>query len=113
MADATATRPGTDPDRASFTIALNTARDLLIQATGIIADTTIDLAGTIGRHILTHLMPDRRVRTRPRIVKRAISKYNGRGTIDRTSYTATINIDITQPPDLDNQPRTFTKQPWD
>ena len=31
MADATAAVPGTDPDRASFTIALHTARDQLIQ----------------------------------------------------------------------------------
>ncbi|MFC9695115.1 IS4 family transposase, partial [Kribbella sp. NPDC056951] len=33
MTDATNTQPGTDPDRASFTIALNAARDQLIQAT--------------------------------------------------------------------------------
>jgi hypothetical protein len=94
MADATSTRPGTDPDRASFTIALHTARDLVIQAAGIITGTVIDLAGTIGRHVLAALMPDRRIRTRPRIVKRAISKYNAKGLIDRTSYKATISIDI-------------------
>ncbi|MFD0856722.1 hypothetical protein ACFQ07_31105 [Actinomadura adrarensis] len=39
-------------------------------------------------------MPDRRVRTRPRVVKRAISEYNAKGTIDRTSYKATISINI-------------------
>jgi hypothetical protein len=95
MADATGTRPDTDPDRASFTTALHTARDLVIQAAGVIADTTIDLVGTIGRHALTHLMPDRRLRVSPRIVKRAISKYQARGpNIDRTSYKATIGIDI-------------------
>jgi hypothetical protein len=99
MADATGTRPEIDPDRASFTIALHTARDLVIQAAGIIADTVIDLVGTIGRHILTNLMPERRIRTRPRVVKRAISKYNAKGTIDRTSYKATITIDILATPD--------------
>jgi len=99
MADATATRPDTDPDRASFTIALHTARDLVIQAAGVIADTVIDLAGTIGRRVLAALMPDRRIRTRPRVVKRAISKYNAKGTIDRTSYKATIRIDILTAPD--------------
>ncbi|MCA2189679.1 IS4 family transposase [Nonomuraea cavernae] len=99
MADATGTRPEIDPDRASFTIALHTARDLIIQAMGVIADTVIDLVGTIGRHILTNLMPERRIRTRPRVVKRAISKYNARGTIDRTSYKATIRIDILTTPD--------------
>jgi hypothetical protein len=40
MADATSTQPGIDPNRASFTIALNTARDQLIQAAGVIAGTT-------------------------------------------------------------------------
>ncbi|WP_180685615.1 IS4 family transposase [Streptomyces gossypiisoli] len=94
MADATGTRPDTDPDRASFSIALNTARDLLVQAAGVFNDTVVDLVGTIGRRVLADLMPDRRIRTRPRVVKRAISKYNARGTIDRTSYKATISIDI-------------------
>jgi Transposase DDE domain len=95
MADATGTRPEIDPDRASFTTALHSARDLVIQAAGIIADTTIDLVGTIGRHVLDHLMPDRRPRVCPRTVKRAISKYQARGPhIDRTSYQATISIDI-------------------
>ncbi|MFG1805712.1 IS4 family transposase [Streptomyces sp. NPDC049040] len=93
MADATATRPGADPDRASFSIALNTARDLLVQATGVIS-TAVDLVGTIGRRVLADLMPDRRIRTRPRVVKRAISRYNAKGTVDRTSYKATISIDI-------------------
>lgn len=95
MADATGTRPEIDPDRASFTTALHAARDLVIQATGVIAETTIDLVGTIGRHVLDHLMPARRLRVCPRIVKRAISKHQARGpTIDRTSYKATIGIDI-------------------
>jgi hypothetical protein len=94
MADATSTRPHPDPDRASFSIALHTARDLVIQATGIITATVIDLVGTIGRRVLADLMPDRRIRTRPRVVKRAISKYNAKGTIDRTCYKATISIDI-------------------
>jgi Insertion element 4 transposase N-terminal/Transposase DDE domain len=95
MADATSTRPGTDPDRASFTIAWQTARDQLIQAADVIAGTTIDLLGQIGRHVLANLMPARRLRVSPRIVKRAISKYQARGpTIDRTNYKATVSIDI-------------------
>jgi Insertion element 4 transposase N-terminal/Transposase DDE domain len=95
MADATACVPGTDPDRASFTIALHAARDQLIQATGIIASTIIDLAGTIGRHVLAGLLPARRLRVSPRIVKRAISKYQARGPdVDRASYKATISIEI-------------------
>lgn len=97
MADATATQPGTSPDRASFTIALNTARDQVIQAANVIAGTVIDLIATIGRHVLDHLLPERRIRTRPRVVKRAISKYNARGIVDRTTYKATISIDVHMP----------------
>ncbi|KAA2248886.1 IS4 family transposase [Solihabitans fulvus] len=100
MTDATNTRPDLDPDRASFTIAWQTARDQVVQAAGVIADTVIDLVGTIGRHVLTDLMPARRLRVCPRIVKRAISKYQARGpAIDRTSYKATIGIDILTPAD--------------
>lgn len=99
MADATSTQPGIDPDRASFTIALHTARDQLIQAAGVIASTTIDLVGKIGRALLDNLLADRRLRVSPRIVKRAISKYNARGPhINRTSYKATLSIDILTPP---------------
>ncbi|MFB6396487.1 IS4 family transposase [Polymorphospora lycopeni] len=95
MTDATDTIPGLAPDRASFTIALQTARDQVIQAANVIADTVIDLVGTIGRRVLATLMPDRRVRTKPRTVKRAISKYNARGPdIDRTTYKGTIEINI-------------------
>jgi hypothetical protein len=54
----------------------------VIQAANVIAGTVIDLVGTIGRHVLAHLMPARRLRV---IVKRAISKYQARGpNIDRT-----------------------------
>jgi hypothetical protein len=98
MADATDTRPGIDPDRAGFTTALHAARDQIVQAAGIIADTVIDLVGAIGRLVLANLMPDRRVRTSPRVVKRAISKHNAKGIIDRTSYKATISINILAPP---------------
>ena len=95
MADATSTQPDTDPDRASFTIALHAARDQLIQAAGVIAATVIDLVGKIGRQVLDNLLPDRRIRVAPRIVKRAISKYNAKGpNINRTSYKATLSIDV-------------------
>jgi hypothetical protein len=101
MADATSTRADIDPDRASFTIAYQAARDQLIQAAGVIAGTVVDLVGTIGRHVLANLLPTRRPRLNPRIVKRAISKYQARGsTIDRTSYKATVTIDILAPPEI-------------
>ena len=94
LADAASTVPGTDPDRASFTIALNAARDQVTLAAGVIAGARVDLAGQIGRLALARLMPPRRLRISPRVVKRAISKYNARGKVDRKTYQATIDIAI-------------------
>ena len=83
MSEATNAVPGLDPDRASFTIALTTARDTIIlgpeprprPGPGWHA-----LAGRIGEHLLANLLPPRRLRTGPRTVKRAISKYQARAT---------------------------------
>jgi hypothetical protein len=69
--------PGTDPDRASFTTALTAARDLLVQAAGVVTD-TVDLVGTIGRQILANLMPDRRPRVSTRKVKSPLARYAAR-----------------------------------
>ncbi|EWM18955.1 transposase [Kutzneria sp. 744] len=100
IADIVITRPDIDPDRASFAIAWQAARDQLVQAANVIAGSVIDLVGTIGRHVLADLLPTRRLRVCPRIVKRAISKYQARGSnIDRTSYQATLSIDILVPSD--------------
>lgn len=105
MTDATNSRPGIDPDRASFTTALNAARDQVVQAAGVIADTVIDLVGAIGRVVLDNLLPPRRLRVNARTVKRAISKYNARGpNIDRRTYQATLNIDILAGPALTTSP---------
>lgn len=100
ITDSTIGRSGIDPDRGSFTVALAAARDQLILAAGVIADTTIDLTGTIGRHVLANLLPDRRLRVNPRVVKRAISKFVAKGTrIRGPSYKATISIEICAPTD--------------
>ena len=100
MADATSTDPAAPDDRASFTIALNTARDQIIHAAGIITGTTIDLTGRIGRAVLADLLPGRRTRSSPRVVKRAISKHRAKGPTDRTNHRTTINIDILTEPEL-------------
>jgi hypothetical protein len=92
MPGATDTHPATSPDRASFTTALNTARDQVIHAAGVISATVIDLVGKIGRAVLTGLLPEHRTRISPRVVKRAISKHRAKGTIDRTNHQATIAI---------------------
>jgi Insertion element 4 transposase N-terminal/Transposase DDE domain len=105
MTDATNSDTSVDPDRASFTIALNAARDQVVQAAGVIADTVIDLVGKIGRIVLNDLLPERRLRVNARTVKRAISKYNARGqNIDRRTYKATISLTILAGPTLTTSP---------
>jgi hypothetical protein len=105
ISDAVLTRPEIDPDRGSFTIALNTARDQLTAARNVLTDThpgvAIDLVGELGRHVLQHLMPARRPRTNPRVVKRAISVYaanNARGRVRAPSRKTTITIDVLSAP---------------
>jgi hypothetical protein len=75
IADVALAHPTIAPNQASFTVALNAARDQIIKATGIITDTVVDIVGAIGRQILADLLPPRRPRTAPRVVKRAISNY--------------------------------------
>jgi hypothetical protein len=98
IADAAGTAPGADPDRASFSIALDAARDQVILAAGVTAGPVIDLAGRIGERVLASLMPARRLRTSPRVVKRAMSRYNAKGKPDRTTRKATVNIEICPAP---------------
>jgi hypothetical protein len=95
IADAAEATDGVDPDRASFSIAVQAARDLIVQAANVIAETTIDLVGSIGRHLLDNLMPARRLRISPRAVKRPLSRYAYKSLgVDRKSYLATLRIDI-------------------
>lgn len=100
MSEATNAVPGLDPDRASFTIALTTAKDLVIlgpaastrqpQQTGWRA-----LAGTIGAQVLDRLLPERRMRTGSRTVKRAISKHQARASKPHgPTHRATLSIEI-------------------
>jgi hypothetical protein len=95
IADATATDRATTPLRASFTIALNTARDQVVHAAAVITSGAIDLVGAIGRAVLHDLLPTRGPRQSPRVVKRAISKHRAKGAIDRTNYPS-IDITINQ-----------------
>lgn len=71
----------------------------MIQTAGVIADTTIDLVGAIGRAVLGQLMPARRLRISPRAVKRPLSRYPYKSLrVDRRTYQATISIDILTKP---------------
>jgi hypothetical protein len=94
MVTAVESRPGTDPDRASFTTAAEAARDQLIAARGVCPDTPPDLLGVIGRAVLASLLPARRLRYSARKVKCATSRYLNRDDA-RPPTPATITaIDI-------------------
>jgi hypothetical protein len=89
------TRPGTDPDRASFTSALEAAREELTAARGVRPDGPADLPGVIGRAVLATLLPARRLRYSARKVKCATSRYLNRDDARPDTTTAITAIDIT------------------
>lgn len=98
IADALTTT-GHSPLRASFAVAVESARDLLVRAENVIAEDRIDLRGVLGQQVLANLLPERRLRTAPRVVKRAISKYHARSNgVDRTTYKATMDIAVLTDP---------------
>jgi hypothetical protein len=111
MVTAVESRPGIDPDRASFTTALETAKDRLIGATTITGDPT-DLVGRIGRAVLADLLPPRRPRTSVRKVKSPLSRYNKKDphrpepSTPITSITATITGP--EPNHPTHQPKSLT-----
>ncbi|WP_255354827.1 IS4 family transposase [Frankia sp. R43] len=91
----TTAAPDLDPDRASFSIALNTARDQVIQAAGVIEDGHVDLVGAIGRAVLARPMLSRRPRTSPRRVKRPLSPFAHKSlNVDRRSFKFTVSVTI-------------------
>ena len=75
MVHATESIPGTDPDRASFTTALQTTIDTLIAADGVITDDTTG-HGRISHDVLTTLLPPRRPRISIRKIKSPLSRWN-------------------------------------
>ena len=111
MVTAVESRPGTDPDRASFTTALHTARDLLVHADGI-ADDTADPVGGIGRAVLDDLHPPRRARTSVRKVKSPLSRYNKKdpNRPERSTPITELTLTIGDPETKDStrQPKCST-----
>lgn len=100
MVEAVSTVPGTDPDRAGFTIALQCARDRLILAAGVVTDTADPAAG-IGKAILAGLLPPRRLRISTRKVKSPLSRYSARNDDGRplTSQNVTaLHVCVHIPP---------------
>jgi Insertion element 4 transposase N-terminal/Transposase DDE domain len=74
ICDAVATVPGTDPDRASYHIAVQTAQSLVTAARNV-TGAEDDLAGDIGRAVLASLHGPRRPRVCPRRIKSPISRW--------------------------------------
>ena len=104
MVTAVETRPGTDPDRASFTTALEAARQELTAARGICPTGPADLPGVIGRAVLATLLPARRPRYSARKIKAPTSRYQARDDTRPHTTTVITTITITTPP-LDLRPR--------
>jgi Insertion element 4 transposase N-terminal/Transposase DDE domain len=105
MVTAVETRPGTDPDRASFTTAIQAAQDQLTSAAGICPDGPADLPGVIGRAVLATLLPARRLRFSARKVKCATARYLNRDDSRPPHPAAITAIDITiSTPPLDLKP---------
>jgi len=104
MVTAVESQPFTDPDRASFTSALQAARDQVIAAAGIFPTThtssrfptgRVDLIGVIGREVLATLLPARRARWSSRKVKNATSRYLNRDRRRPERPVAIASIAIT------------------
>jgi hypothetical protein len=113
MVTAVETRPGTNPDRASFTTALETARDQLTAARGICPDSPAALPGVIGRAVLATLLPARRPRYSARKVKCATSRYltrdDGRPRTATTITAITITVRTPPPDSPSGRPRSHRK----
>jgi hypothetical protein len=102
MVEAAESLPGTDPDRCCFTVALQTARDQVVQAAAVIADPAdAGRLGLIGYRILTRLLPPRRQRVSTRKVKSPMSRYSTRhedGRPDTSRTITSLDIQVLEPP---------------
>ncbi|WP_338675155.1 hypothetical protein V1460_20840 [Streptomyces sp. SCSIO 30461] len=99
MVEAAESVPGTDPDRCSFTVALQTARDQVVQAAGIIPEAPGSI-GLIGRRVLARLLAPRRHRTSTRKVKSPVSRYSERrddGRPDRSRTITELTVTVLEP----------------
>ena len=114
MVTAVESRPDTNPDRASFTTALQAARDQLIAADGILPADQPDLLGVIGRAVLDTLLPRRRPRWSTRRVKNATSRYLNRDDQrpDLPTMIASIQV-IVHTPSVDTTWRPPLRRPRD
>lgn len=100
MVDAVESVPGTDPDRASFTVALESARDQVVGVREVL-DSQPGLVSGIGRAVLGHLLPARRPRISSRKVKSPLSRYarteDGRPLASTNVDSITITVHAVRP----------------
>ena len=112
---AAAEAAGADPDRASFTAALESAREQVITARGIEDPGSPDDIGRIGRAVLASLLPARRARYSARKVKCSTSRYHVRDQDRPELPTRVTRVQITiiaPPPDRPAaRPRSRKDQP--
>jgi hypothetical protein len=115
MTAATGTVPGTDPDRASFTAALETAREQVTSARGIDIPADPGDTGRIGRAVLAGLLPARRARYSARKVKCSTSRFHMRDQDRPELPTRITRVQVTifaPPPDRPAAlPRSRRAQP--
>lgn len=97
-ADAVQAVPGTDPDRASYQVAVQAAQNLVTTARNVTGPGD-DLAGDIGRAVLASLNPPRRPRVCPRRIKSPLSRWNkhppGKPTTSKQITSISTEIDHT------------------
>jgi Insertion element 4 transposase N-terminal/Transposase DDE domain len=116
VTDAVQTVPGTDPDRASWQLAVQTAQNL-ITTTANITDPGADMQGDIGRAVLAGLHGPRRPRVCARKVKSPLSRWNKhpdgkpRTTKRITRITSHIDPRYYRPPTRRPKPVTNAEGP--
>jgi len=111
ITDAVQAVPGTDPDRASYQIAVDTAQNLLTTAAGITGPGD-DLTGDIGRAVLASLHQPRRPRVCARRVKSPLSRWNkqppGKPRASKKITAITTEIRRDHKPDATRRPKSVT-----
>jgi len=109
MVTAVESVPGTDPDRAGFTTALQTAIDTVTAADGVVTSDAKD-PGRIGRAVLGALLPPRRPRVSVRKVKSPLSRWNKADPHRPAHSTPVTAMDITVHRPQAPQPATRRQQ---
>src|SRR5258708_17634883 len=109
MVTAVESAPGTDPDRASFTIALQTAIHTVTAADGRLASDARDPARP-RRAVLAGLLPPRRPRVSVRKVKSPLSRWNKADPHRPARSTPVTTMGITVCGHEPDQPATRRQQ---